>query len=796
MKRLFFDSETCGLHSMPVLLQYALESGPISLYDIWLRPVGETLDLIEWMLTHCMVGFNLAFDVFHLAKLYTIWRLLPRDWIPVEHIDEIAMLEPQGQNGPCIKPANALDLMLHSRKGPYQSLMARSDIRIRKVPNALAEALADELENRIEFDGIYFARNADPNAPRWRVLDVKDRDDVKDVVLKFNPAGGLKFLAEHALGYKPKYHFEDVELAHKYRPYELGYAPTALAVSSPERNWLVNQDTPPDDELEEDEIDYRRYAWPAVIKRHIDHWATNVPAREYASDDIVYTKELCHHFGDPEPGDDDSILACMVPVVRWRGFDIDVDKAKTLLGKSQAVVDASPININKHNDVRTYISECMDDTETMFIEESTKKAVLKSISNWVIEEAEPCFNCGQAGCSRCHEGVVLPGVHPAARRAKEILNIKFAAKEVELYKKLIVAGKFHASFRVIGTLSTRMAGGDGLNAQGIKKTTEVREMFNLAWPGYELCGGDFDAFEVTLADAVYGDPDMRKALLSGKKLHALFALCLFPNATYEEVIASEGTDNDMYTAGKQGVFAMVYGGDWNTLVRNLGITPEVAKEAFDTWNKWFPQAAKARERTFNAFCSMTQPDGIGSAVIWAEPAEYVESFLGFRRYFTLENQIAGQLFDLARKPPKHWRNCKVKVVRRDRVQYAAGAVASALYGAAFQIQAANQRAAANHEIQSPGGQITKAAQRQVWDHQPAGVNDFVVAPMNIHDEIMCVTHPDHVEPVSQTIRASVESYRDKVPLIGMTWNKSMDNWAGKKSGTVTVKIQPPEMMAA
>lgn len=38
-------------------------------------------------------------------------------------------------------------------------------------------------------------------------------------------------------------------------------------------------------------------------------------------------------------------------------------------------------------------------------------------------------------------------------------------------------------------------------------------MFPLAWDGYELCGGDFDSFEVTLADAVYNDQTLRADLL-------------------------------------------------------------------------------------------------------------------------------------------------------------------------------------------------------------------------------------------------------------------------------------------
>jgi DNA polymerase I-like protein with 3'-5' exonuclease and polymerase domains len=189
---------------------------------------------------------------------------------------------------------------------------------------------------------------------------------------------------------------------------------------------------------------------------------------------------------------------------------------------------------------------------------------------------------------------------------------------------------------------------------------------------------------------------------------------------------------------------------------------------------------------------MTQPGGIGTKVVWKDPVDYAETMLGFRRYFTLENRIARAIFNLAGNPPKYWKNCQVKVVRRDRVQTAGGAVASALYGAAFSMQAANMRAAANHEIQSPGAEITKHVQRKIWDLQPVGVNEWHVAPMNIHDEIMCVTHPDTVPNVTAVVREAVEHFRPYVPLIGMDWNEEMANWAEKKSGTI--KMRAPEMM--
>jgi hypothetical protein len=823
---------------MPVLLQYAVNDGPITLYNVWKEPIRKTLALIEEFCEDTIVGFNLAFDWFQIVKTYTIFRLCNPDWSPQEHINEIAAKEMEGRDGPCVKPASALDLMLHSRKGPYQSLMARDDIRIRKVPTALAYALAMELENRLQLDGIYFARSKNKDAPKWQVFDRINRKkgvmdpDFKDVVLKFNPAGGLKFLAEYAMGFEPKFHYHDVEPPRYWYPMELGYAPFAAAISSQDKNWEVWGF-----DKKKNKPVLEGHAWPGVIDKFIEHWATHEDAREYARDDIVYTRALDEYFGFPEPGDNDSILATMVPVVRWRGFRIDTAKMQALRDKAQLIVDAAPINTNKPSAVRAYLEEVMDDAESlrMHLPDSTDKKTLEKIVKMEVTEDEPCLKCFGTGCARCDGTGELKagkpscnseknwGNHPAAFRAKEVLDVKFAKKEVELYDKLLLAGRFHASFVVVGTKSSRMAGDGGLNAQGIKKTKDVRRCFPLAWDGYTLCGGDFDSFEVTLADAVYNDPALRKELvtkaicpdcggtkinkkkkpcdecdengMARQKIHALFGMILY-NKTYEEILASSGTDNDMYTRAKQGIFAMIYGGQWDTLVKNCSISEDVARAAYDGFGKKYPGIARARERTLNMFCSMRQPGGPGTQVVWNEPADYVESFLGFRRYFTLENLICRALFELANNTPKAWKKCSVKVWRRDRVQTAGGAVSSALYGAAFGIQAANMRAAGNHEIQSPGGEITKDVQRNIWDLQPAGIHDLMVAPMNVHDEIMCVTHPGFIHPVTDAVRTTVESYRDKVPLIAVTWNEVQDNWADKKGGTVTVKVQPLEMMAA
>jgi hypothetical protein len=351
-----------------------------------------------------------------------------------------------------------------------------------------------------------------------------------------------------------------------------------LAVSSPDKGWAIEAD-------EEGGKKVTKYAWPGVIRKFIDHWATRKDTREYATDDIVYTRALDKHFGCPEPGDNDSTLACTVAAVRWHGFTIDREGIAALKARAEAVVAASPVNIHKPGEVRAYVTAAMDNTEKVILDESTKKANLEAISKWAIGqvcptcrgkghlekethvcpeckgacyigEPEPCGKCegDDPQCVRCGgTGLLKAGPHPAGVRAKEILAVKFAAKEIELYEKLLLAGKFHASFVVIGALSSRMAGTDGLNAQGIKHSKEVRQMFPLAWPGYLLCGGDFASFEVTIADAVCNDEALRAELIAGRKIHALFGMALFPGATYEEVKSSDGsTTNDMYTKGKQG----------------------------------------------------------------------------------------------------------------------------------------------------------------------------------------------------------------------------------------------------
>ncbi len=360
-------------------------------------------------------------------------------------------------------------------------------------------------------------------------------------------------------------------------------------------------------------------------------------------------------------------------------------------------------------------------------------------------------------------------------RADKILKARKAEKEVDLYLKLLHAERFHPSLKVIGTLTSRMSGADGLNPQGIKKTAEVRSCFPLAWADSILEGGDFDSFEVGICDARYHDPKLREDLMNDKKIHALFAQAIYDMA-YDEILETKDTENDLYLKGKGGVFSQIYGGNYYTLVKNLGIDKEIAIEAEENWAKRYPVMALERKKVFDRFQSMKQPLGIGTKVIWEDPAEYVESIFGYKRYFTLENKVCKVLYNMANSLTHDDEDFKIErsVGRKQTIK---GALCSALYACAFQIQSSNMRAACNHEIQSSGATVNKELELKIWEFQPRGIYNWVVQPLNIHDEILCVKYSDI--NIKKEVGKFIEKNKQKIPLLDMEWKTNLKDWSEK-----------------
>lgn len=795
MDQVYLDTETCGLHGMPVILQYAINDGPIEIHEFWNEPISKTLELIEQLCTMEVVGFNLAFDWFHINKVYNVFRLYADrtgnpEAIPADDIEGIACVEKDARDGVCVKPASALDLMLYFRKTKLQITMERDDIRVRRVPLMLAGELAKVLTQKIRLDPILFA-NQKKWAPRFQVEDVKDEDGdvhptLKNVVLRFKPGGSLKALATHLLG-KKVVKFGEVELSKKLRPKEYGYAPFAEAIGKPGA-W--------------------KWTWPDVIKFHINHWANRDDARAYAKADVDNTRGLHEYAGKPDGGDTDSILACCVAACRWKGYNVDIPKLEQLIKDYKAKLKAPMAPSH----VKSWINELLTPLEQAMIwrKGTSKKALQEIVKEW-------------------------GDTHPElVERCKAVLEARKAKKKIEVLEKLRIAGRFHASFKVIGALSGRMSGADKLNAQGIDKTKEVRGCFPLAFLEEVLMGGDMKSFEISIAAADYGDPQLAELLTTCeeddtkvvledgvlrcptcirtygqkepkcdqcglglafnekgeprcnycygaecKSFHALFGMGFYPEMTYKEIRESAGKKTgNVYNPCKNGAFATLYGAQPAKLADTIGVSEEQAIEGYHRFWRTFEVAGAKRREVELAFTSLYS-EGVGGRIDYRVPEEAIESLLGYKRFFTLENYLIKELYDLANNLPKSWKDLKIEVERsRKGPQKIASAIRSAIYACAFSLQNGCIRQAANHRIQSTGAGVTKETQAAIWTIQPAGCHSWIVRPMNIHDELQTPTHPDYCDQVVAVVKQAVEKFRPLIPLIGIDFGR-LSSWADK-----------------
>lgn len=690
---LYFDSESVGLVGPPVLFQWG-EGGEVRMEHVWAQPARDTLRFLERLADQGWKGFNVSHDAFCAQRAFTVLRLLPPGEIPTPA--GWLRVEREARFGPCLKPRHVLDLWLVAKKGPAQSFMDRDDIYVRKVPEVLADALAQELKERVEIPAAYFARNK--GGYEWKVVRDEETPEWSDVVLRWGASSSLGALCAHfGVGEKLDMPIEQPEQA---------------------------------------EWDPCRGDWVEHLPKHVEAWRTI--GREYAQRDVDLLVGLEKALGNPPPDDDDSVLAASIGICRWRGWSIN--RALAEEAHSNAMIRASAVETDWHT-VLPELRRLAGPIRATVIAD-TKDTTLEHVAGWG----------GEAGAY-----------------AAQVRDARSAEKEADYVSKLLKAERAHFDFSVIGTLSGRMAGRGGVNPQGAPAS--LRAIFDLASPYLSLDGGDFDSFEPSIAAAVYDDAKLTLLLQSGKKIHALYGSALLKRE-HDDVKA----DEEYYKRSKVAFLGRVYGAQEKKIAEVLGITEAEVIENEAGFMEEFPGIKAERVRVFGKFCSMRQPGGRGTRVEWHEPADYEESLLGFRRYFTLENRLTRALFDLAGNPPREWAMLEGRVQRRKgTIQTPGGAVRSALYGAAFSIQARNLRAAGNHRIQSTGAEICKRLQRRIWDLQPAGANEWRVQPFNVHDEVLGGFAVDCAPVVEEVI----SSYRSRIPLLKMQWKRGMSSWKEK-----------------
>lgn len=780
LTKYFLDTESCGFLGPCILIQYAIENEEPILHEVWREPVTKTLDLLRAIASNAIIGFNLAHDWYQLFKLHCLWTLLFEkygDIVPLAYVDEVAALENEARFGKCLKPASALDLMLHARKGPYQTTMQRKPIYIRRVHPSVVNDLIEEIKDRLSeirpIHGLVFKQ-------------VNNRGLV-DIKLEFSPSTSLKAI------------IKDLGL-NEGRDVYVGLSPPK---SPSEIKWMPHYT-----------------GWKRIISEHFAFWHYNKRARKYAIDDVQDTRALYHAFGCPPIGDDDSTLACMVGAIRYRGYAINMEAIREEYARLEEAAKAAPVD-----QARSIAFMGIEPDEIILLRDkstgkiTTNKVKLEEIAGWT--QVCSCYkehrvkknghyaleHTFDPACD-CTNGF---RPHPAAAKARSILDARQSRNKRALLAKLIEAGRFHPAISVIGSLSGRSSGrssegkkGKGLNALGINRDKNVRKMFRFADEGYTLAAGDAEAYEISIAAAVFKDKKLTEQLLtcsacgyrhttdeyrqsticpkcggkdSLRKFHALFAMAIFPGHTYDQVMASKGTANDLYDKGKRAVFGgLLYGGDERTLERRLGVPIEDAKAGRERFMAEYDGVRAVQKECYDNYCSMRQEGGLGTKVTWRDPLPYVESLQGFRRDFSLEVHIAKTLFAMANKLPL--KLCKPGHVLRNAAkgeQTVSGATRSALYAAAFQTQAACMRAALNHKIQSSGAIEIKNLQRRIWDVQPSGLHEWIVAPMNIHDEIVTPTKV----PLRPVVDEFIEDTKKIIPLIKIDWKDNIKDWSEK-----------------
>ena len=778
LKSYYVDTETCGLDGLPVLLQYAIDDGPVQVVHLWTEPIDDIVGLIEDIVDNRFIAHNAKFDWFHLSKLYNICKAIsdlpgrePSDTLNDYARDFIAYLEYEARNGLCLKPRAAVDTLIFAQRGEAQSaVMESKPIYVRQVPIGMAENIRVELENNTNLPWILFAGRADQDAPLWTIAERKNEltgevdDSWVDLKLSFAPSNGLKDLCKFLLGHEVTHRFDEIALPKELFPAEEGFAPYALLLSDAGQDWLYNG----------------KQTWPALIGKHIEHWANDAEAMEYAIADIDMLRKLYEFFGSPE-NDDDSMLACQVASVRIHGFAVDLEQLATQKAISQAVVDSARLNVNSPNQVKAFLAEALDEMEFISIMRGCDKKRMEELrKEYTLEEEEECFCMDPNECGRCEgRGVVGPGKMPIVGRIDHIEEIRMHTKRIELYDKLILAKRAYCNFNIIGAKSGRMSGTSGLNFQGIGKVAEVRSIFTLADDDWILSGGDYDSQELAILATTSSDDDLLDDIKGGKSLHGLMAAELF-NTTYEEIMANK---DERYDKAKACVYLIAYGGTAVTMARNAGLPLDVCQKGLKGFLEKYAKMGLERKLVAEQFSALTQDEN--RKFHYEVPDDpYVESIYGFRRYFHNEYAIQGAIIGVAQNMPEAWQMLKINVQRKEgKVQTICGAIYSALTGAAFSVQNRIVRAALNHKIQSAGRSLTLGLQSNIWKLQPQGIHPYRLCLMSIHDESVVTSSPEVAVEVKQTVLETLREQAKRITMIAMDWGTGLASWYGVKKMT-------------
>ena len=779
MIRYYVDTESISFTDCTLLIQYKERySNIISLHEIFYEPVGKTIDLILNLLEHDLVFYNVTHDSFHLTKTINILFQLDPDKIPdpVEYYQ----VEKDYLNimNYIPKPKGVVDLLLHTRK-KFQNTMKQHPLQF-KIPKICALDFKKILEKEFSvLPKILFANNpcGYQGKPYIKIIEIMEdgRTAVTPEELSKREKGELSFNLDQNWVYL-----------------RMNFCPSGKLKD------LMKYQFDRDD-AEELDIPYKRSKtpfynphggeWLNLFEPHKEMWHTSKKYRSYAEKDILFLEILDKDFDYPSP-DEESSLAWAIGSQYCVGYEINLIKAKSMLDHYQSAYnkmfylcnDKKYLYFNQEKDIFNQEKNDLFSTEqkkckAVKLQNINSNRNLKNYLHSGLTEMEKMLipDCSKETFEALDQ---LTDINPILiEKLHRIKNIKKCIQYIRLLSRLLEAKKLFCTFNIVGTRTNRQSGGDSLNKKGEKINPQgipkgiIRKIFTFAT---NLRGGDFSGFEVAIWDARYNDPLLHEQLASGKKIHGIWGEYLY-DVPYEELLQGQETKGSEYNRAKNSFFAGIYGAQPPKIAKVTGLPLEKILLAY---TKFYSDYKKLGESQKEIREAMTF---IRDYKFNPPKKDYAETFLGFKRFFTLELQVTQILIkisndDFLRFIPNALSLITKKTGKESSKQITIlQAIRSALYSESFQIEAHCQRIYGNFLIQSPGGQITKTLQCKLNNlNEKVGVYQNYIKTFNVHDEILVMN--DNLNLSSDIVTNFIVEYKKYVPFLKMKWNK-INNWS-------------------
>lgn len=728
-RRIYLDTETAGLIAAPTYtIQYAIDNGPVEIVYLptgWQADpakraqVGQLLDLI-WSPDSTVVIFNLGFDTYSLAQT---WHQLLGE--PFESPERVAP-------PPMFKPVDLyLKAIVKSELAPYLLQGGRPVACIRRLPSAVAHEVAEHVENEL--------RSRIPTALheflKRKDSKVEDRPDLTTFSWTIRGRMSLKGLMRF-------YGLPTLELS-EFWPLPSRKDNEEVAVWPYPQPWH-ERNAPVFDRVLAD----------------LDN-----PFHTYSKLDILYLRVLDEKLGFPT-SDYNDWCAQAVGYTRYAGFDLD----------REAIIRTCAWYEEQRDEAKRLMGD---------LDLNSPPARLRFLRAHA-PEGFPVASSGKAVLDLI---LTLPDMPETLKTAARCMR-DFKTYEQRLVQARLMrdckTGRFHPDFRVIGTPTDRMAGAGGLNPQGISKKTEKDRDGNPVGMRYAVRaegGGDFDALEVTIAADYYHDVNLKRELAAKVDPH-IMTCCLmdpgFPTRHYDEAIrlkkaGDKVTNERRNDYGKKLNFAIGYLCQHPKVASILGISDGEGKIQFDKFFEHYVEWGRARIRLEEEYCTADterwRADSIESM------KEFSENMFGDRRWFTFDKEVADLFWKFGHKTLRLSRAGRIVRQKEKGEQTYAGAVRSALLGAAISIQAAISRRAGNYPIQSTGSRLCKTLMAELWRTTRRAI-------MNIHDELELARKPHRAAPALdwERINAGVAGFlgehRQMVEALNIEF-KPIERWSEK-----------------